>query len=152
MSELKAISGESTIVMDIYSPVAADKLELPLFLESVSAGFPSPADDYLERKLDLNEHLIKNPSSTFFVRVKGDSMINAGIHSGDMLIVDRALNAKHNSIVIAVIDGELTVKRLAYQKNKLFLLAENNNYQPIEITSEMAFEVWGVVTYVIHSV
>ena len=125
---------------------------IPLFLESVSAGFPSPADDYIEMRLDLNDYLIKNPAATFFVRVTGDSMKNAGIFSGDILVVDRSLDPKDGSVVIAVIDGELTVKRLSRESNRIFLLPENNNYQPIEISEEMGFEVWGVVRTVIHSV
>ncbi len=138
--------------LEILLPVINNLVKLPLFLESVSAGFPSPADDYLERRLDLNEHLIKNPASTFFVRVNGDSMINAGIHTGDILVVDRSLDPKHNNIVIAVIDGDLTVKRLSIDKTKISLLPENPKYPKIEITTEMNFEVWGVVRSVIHSV
>ncbi|MFW6276789.1 MAG: LexA family protein, partial [Bacteroidota bacterium] len=119
-------------VIDIFSPGRSGRVELPLFLESVSAGFPSPADDYMEGRLDLNDFLVKNPAATFFVRVTGDSMINAGIHSGDILVVDRALDPKDGNIVIAVINGELTVKRLSRLKNKLFLLPENREYRPIE--------------------
>lgn len=137
-------------VTNIYTPEIGNKIELPLFLESVSAGFPSPADDYLENRLDLNDYLIRNPAATFFVRVTGDSMIDAGIHSGDILVVDRSLTPKDGSVVIAVIDGELTVKRILQKKNKIYLLPENNSFKPIEITSEMHFEVWGVVSYVIH--
>ena len=125
-------------------------LELPLYLSTVPAGFPSPADDYIECKLDLNTHLIKHPAATFFVRASGDSMINAGIFSGDMLIVDKSLEASHGKIVIAAIDGELTVKRLSYQEGKVMLLAENPNYPPIDITAEQALVIWGVVTHVIH--
>lgn len=139
-------------VIDIKLPDQRTEVLLPLFLESVSAGFPSPADDYLEGKLDLNKYLIKNPSATFFVRVTGDSMQNAGIYSGDILVVDRSLTAKDGSIVIAVIDSELLVKRINFIKNKIFLLPENTNYKPIEISGEMKFEVWGVVSTVIHSV
>lgn len=139
-------------VIDIFVPDECEEMKLPMFLMSVSAGFPSPADDYLETKLDLNNFLVKNPSATFFVRVAGDSMIDVGIHTGDILIVDRSLTAKEGSIVIAVINGELTVKRLHINQNKVFLYAENKNYQPIEITEEMNFEVWGVVSNVIHSV
>jgi DNA polymerase V len=149
---LRHIKTTSLEVTDIYTPEINDKIALPLFLESVSAGFPSPAEDYLEGRLDLNEHLIRNPSATFFVRVTGDSMIDAGIYSNDILIVDRSLQPKDGNIVIAVINGDLTVKRLQRAKNKLFLIPENKNYNPIEITSDMNFEVWGVVTTVIHSV
>ncbi len=148
---LKKVISDETKVSEIIIPERDKELNLPLFLESVSAGFPSPADDYIDSKLDLNEHLIKNPPATFFVRVTGDSMLKAGIHSGDILVVDRSIEPKDNHIVIAVIDGELLVKRMRKSRNKLFLLAENPHYKPIEITSQMNFEVWGVVTNVIHS-
>ncbi len=154
MKKLKIVQEEpfqDVKVLEIFSPKVGEKYELPMFLEAVSAGFPSPADDYLESKLDLNDYLIKNHSATFFLRVTGDSMINAGIHTSDILIVDRSLNPKHGSIVIAVINGELLVKRLMLSNNKYYLHAENSKYEPIEITKEMAFDVWGVVTNVIHS-
>ena len=134
----------------IYRLEKGEKCELPLFTSSVSAGFPSPADDYVEAKLDLNEFLIKHPSATFFVRAEGDSMINAGINSGDILIIDKALEASDKQIVIAVVNGELTVKRLRKIKGKVFLAAENPKFKPIEITENMDFAIWGVVTYVIH--
>lgn len=128
------------------------KLALPLFESSVSAGFPNIAEDYVDRSLNLNELLIKHPAATFFVRVKGTSMVNAGINSQDILIVDRALTPTHNKIVIARINGELTVKRLKIAKSRTFLVAENEDFKPIEITPAMDFEVWGVVTCVIHQV
>jgi len=127
------------------------RVPLPLFACPVSAGFPSPAEDYLEGKLDLNQHLIKNPISTFFVRVAGDSMIGAGIHSGDLLIVDRSLEPRDGRVVIAVVDGELLVKRICISRGKVSLTAENPNYPPLILREEMDFEVWGVVTSVIHS-
>jgi len=150
-TKLQKFSTEPVKVIEIMIPEQDVSYKLPLFLESVSAGFPSPADDYMEHKLDLNEFIIKTPAATFFVRVTGDSMNLVGIHSGDILVVDRSLTPKDGSIIIAVIDGELTVKRLQKQKNQIFLLAENPKYKPIQITSEMNFEVWGVVSYVIHS-
>lgn len=125
-------------------------LEIPLYSSTVRAGFPSPADDYIECRLDLNHHLIKHPAATFFVRASGDSMVNAGIFSGDMLIVDKSLEATHGRIVIAAIDGELTVKRLSCQNGRVTLLAENEAYPPIDITTEQALVIWGVVTHVIH--
>ena len=148
---MKKIKSNSLKVTKILKPERRVSVKLPMFLEAVSAGFPSPADDYMEDRLDLNDHLVRNPAATFFVRVTGDSMVDAGIHSGDILVVDRSLNPKDDNIVIAVIDGELTVKRLRTQKTKVYLLPENQNYKPIEITSEMNFEVWGVVTNVIHN-
>lgn len=128
------------------------KFKIPLFQARISAGFPSSAENYLERSLDLNELLIKHPAATFFVRVKGDSMINSGIKSDDILIVDRALTATNNKIVIARIDDELTVKRISMEKNKIILVADNPEYKPIEIKDSMDFEIWGVVTFVIHQV
>jgi DNA polymerase V len=117
----------------------------------VAAGLPSPTEDYSEGKVDLNEHLLKNPDSTFFVRVSGESMIDVGIHPGDLLIVDRSLRPSSGRIIIAVINGELTVKRLLKKdNNKLFLMPENANYPAIEITEAMEFMIWGVVTNVIH--
>ena len=139
-------------VADVYGFEKRTSTELPLFLANISAGFPSPADDYIDKKLDLNEFLIKHPAATFFVRVEGESMINAGIHSGDILIVDRAAHPNNDNVVIAVLEGELTVKRIRRKRGKLYLVADNPEFAPLEITTEMNFEVWGVVTYVIHPV
>jgi DNA polymerase V len=122
----------------------------PLFASLVSAGFPSPADDHLENKLDLNEHLVSHPASTFFVRVSGNSMINAGINDKDILVVDRSLDAKHNDVVIAVLNGELTVKRLQRSASSVSLKPENPDYPLIHISPDMEFSLWGVVTSVIH--
>ena len=135
----------------VYAPDLSTRYALPIFLGRLPAGFPSPADDYLEGKLDLNRHLIKHPAATFFVRVTGDSMIGAGIHSGDLLVVDRSLEPADKHVVVAVLDGELTVKRLFKQNGVLRLLPENLNYQPIEIAPQQTIEIWGVVTSVIHS-
>jgi DNA polymerase V len=123
---------------------------LPLYASTVRAGFPSPADDYIEMHLDLNTHLIKHPAATFFVTASGDSMTGAGIASGDMLVVDRSLEATHGKIVIAAINGELTVKRLSRVAGTVQLLPENNKYQPIEISADEDLVIWGVVTHVIH--
>ena len=141
----------TTKVEIVYQPDLSTACERPVFLERVPAGFPSPAGDYMEGKLDLNEHLVKHPAATFFVRVTGDSMIEKGIHSGDLLIVDRSLEPKDRSIIIAVLDGELTVKQLEKRKGKLRLLPANKNYEPLEISDQQSFEIWGVVTNVIHS-
>ena len=122
----------------------------PLFVEQVAAGFPSPAEDYIDRNLDLNELLIRHPAATFFVRASGDSMIGAGIHSGDILVVDRAVEPTSGRIIIAVVNGEMTVKRIRRQDGKLSLCAENDEYAPIQVGRDMDFEIWGVVTYVIH--
>jgi len=124
--------------------------KLPLFIEPVFAGFPSPADDFIDKKLDLNEHLIKHPTATFFVRVAGDSMQKAGIHNGDILIVDRSLEPRDNSIVIALLDNEFTVKRIKKQKGNLYLVPENSRFKPTRVNEDMDFEIWGVVTHAIH--
>ena len=128
----------------------AASVRLPLFAHPVRAGFPSPADDYVCDTLDLNEHLIPHREATFFVRAKGHSMIGAGIQDNDLLVVDRSLNPVHRSIVIAVIDGEFTVKRLSKRTGKIKLLAENPDYAPIELQEGQELQVWGVVTSVIH--
>ncbi len=138
-------------IKTIYKPEDTEKCECPLFMIPVSAGFPSPADDYIEGSLDLNKHLVKHPAATFFVRVAGDSMINAGIHPDDILIVDRSLDPVDKKVVIAIVNGELTVKRIRIKKDGIYLVAENINYNPVKINKEMEFEVWGVVTNVIHS-
>jgi DNA polymerase V len=123
----------------------------PLMTVGVSAGFPSPADDHIDRMIDLNEKLIRHPPATFFVRVSGDSMIDAGIHSGDTLIVDRALEPRDGQIIVAALDGQYTVKRLKRDGGRVLLVPENACYKPIEVTPERGFEVWGVVTCVIRS-
>lgn len=127
-------------------------VKLPLYLSKVSAGFPSPAEDDLAEKLDLNDYLVKHPSATFLVRANGDSMVNVGIFENDILIVDRSLTPSDGKIVIVAIDGQLTVKRLQKKNGKILLLAENPVYPPIEIHEENEFYIWGVVTNVIHSV
>ncbi len=137
-------------VFEIFAPDTGQKMELPFYVAKISAGFPSPAEDFIERKLDLNEYLIKNPSATFFVKVSGHSMINAGIHDGDILVVDRSLEPSNNKIVIGVVNGEFTVKRLLKKNNKLFLIPENSEYKPIEINETMEASIWGVVTYTIR--
>lgn len=138
--------------IEIFTPENGSHTALPFFVAKISAGFPSPAEDFIERKLDLNEYLIKNPTATFFVKVSGHSMINAGIHDGDILVVDRSLEPANNKIVIGVVNGEFTVKRLLKKNNKLFLMPENPDYKPIEINESMDASVWGVVTYTIRKI
>ncbi|MAZ80672.1 MAG: DNA polymerase V [Rickettsiales bacterium] len=151
--------GSQTIVMRVPIDLSSDiqnfinngnKMKLPLYASKVSAGFPSPADDYIATRLDLNNHIIKNPSATFFVRAVGSSMIKAGIFDGDLLVVDRSLNVTEGRVVIAAIDGELTVKRYCVKDNKPFLMPENDKYPPITINEEQGVYIWGVVTNVIH--
>jgi DNA polymerase V len=122
------------------------KVARPLFGHKVPAGFPSPADDYVEARLDLNDYLVEHKEATFFVRVKGNSMTGAGIFDGDILVVDRSLEPAANHIVIAVIDNELTVKRLTYRNGHPVLKAENPRYNDIELKDGQELQVWGIVT------
>ena len=123
----------------------------PLYENAVQCGFPSPADDFLDLDINLNDYLVKHKSATFCVKVNGSSMNGVGIHSGDVLVVDRAESVKNNSIVLAVIDNEFTVKSIKKNAGKLYLNPANDNYKPIEITEDMNFHIWGVVTFVIHA-
>jgi DNA polymerase V len=148
----KAVRVPLSALGDVLRCVQNQFYRLPFYQHTVSAGFPSPAADDMEDKLDLNELLIKHPAATFFLRVSGSSMIKAGIHHNDILVVDRSLEPVHGKIVIAVLNGELTVKRLHCTAGKVQLVAENNHYPPIDVTPEMEFCIWGVVTSVIHSV
>jgi DNA polymerase V len=139
--------------MEIEPPIPFEKrtsLRLPLVSASVEAGFPSPADDHLERGIDLNEELIRNPAATFLVRVKGESMRDAGIHAGDVLIVDKSLSPTDRKIVVAMIDGNFTVKRFRKRGSQVFLEAENPEFAPIEVTEGQELSIFGVVSYIIH--
>jgi DNA polymerase V len=132
-----------------------EELRLPLIGSRVEAGFPSPADDFIERSLDLNEELVANPIATFFLRASGHSMDGAGIHDGDLLVVDRAITPTSGNIVVAIVDGGLTVKRLTKHGTKALLMpdpsdADQGAYKPIEITIETDATVWGVVTWSLH--
>ena len=127
------------------------RLRIPFFLERVSAGFPSPAQDYVEQTLDLNELCVKHPAATFFVRVEGDSMVEAGIFANDVLTVDRSLKAEHGDIVIACLEGEMTVKELCLRPSPK-LLPRNSAYSPIELNDERDLEIFGVVTSVIRTI
>jgi DNA polymerase V len=124
---------------------------LPFFGTPVPAGFPSPAGDYEEDRLDLNRHLIHNPPATYFVRASGESMLGAGIHPGDLLIVDRSLEPRDGVVVIAAIDGQMTVKRLRLRGRTIRLEPENDRYSPCQIDGDADLVVWGVVTHVIHA-
>jgi DNA polymerase V len=127
-------------------------LPLPLFSGKVAAGFPSPADNYIEKNLDLNELLVHKPAATFFVRAQGESMLGAGIHPNDILVVDRSIEAVPGKIVICALNGELTVKRLERDNEQWQLKAENPAYADILIYDELDMVIWGVVTNVIHAV
>jgi len=139
-------------VTDVYRARPGRRRPLAIFLSRVPAGFPSPADDYVEQTLDLNEHLIQRKSSTYFVRVAGHSMTDAGIHDGDILVVDRAEEPTDRSIVVAALDGELTVKRYRAGEKHHYLVPESETHTPIPIREEQDLVVWGVVQHVIHEV
>jgi DNA polymerase V len=124
---------------------------VPLASSSVSAGFPSPAEDYLEHPLDLNAYVTEHPEATFFVKVQGDSMLYGHIHDGDILVVDKSLEVRPGQVVIAALHGEMVVKRLQYMQGKYMLMPENPAFKPIEITEDFDCLIWGVVTYVLHS-
>ena len=133
-------------------PKKGDSMGQWLVEQGISAGFPSPADDFKEIRISLDRELIKNSESTFYARVSGNSMINAGISDGDMIIIDRSLMAENNKIAVCFLDGEFTVKRIVKRAKKLFLKPENSNYKEIKIEKENNLIVWGIVTYVIKSI
>jgi DNA polymerase V len=151
--------GEPSIVMRVPVSRVSNVYDLvqniykrPLYQSAVPAGFPSPADSETEEMLDLNERLVKHPAATFFVRVSGSSMIRAGIHHDDILIVDRSLEPVPGKIVVAAINGELTVKRLVKEGEAVQLIAENDGYPPITVSESSDLRIWGVVTTVVHAV
>ena len=148
--ETKPVRIPVSMVDRVLRFVRTKEFALPLYAGGVSAGFPSPADDYLEGALDLNEHLVREPAATFFVRARGDSMVGAGIHDGDLLVVDRSEEARNDSVVIASINGELTVKRYVRRDGQVWLEPENPAYQAILLNEEDDVRTWGVVTNVIH--
>jgi DNA polymerase V len=120
--------------------------------EGISAGFPSPADDFKEMRISLDKELVKNKEATFYARVDGDSMIGAGLEDGDLLVIDRSLNPENGKIAICLVDRDFTVKRIKKEKNKLYLMPENKKYKPIEIKEENELIIWGIVEYVIKKV
>jgi DNA polymerase V len=148
----KPVRIPESMVEQVLDFVVSKGHQLPLYGSSVQAGFPSPADDYIEGKLDLNTHLVKHPAATFFVRASGESMVNAGIYPGDILVVDRSLDARHDKIVIVALNGQLTVKRLWQKEGQVMLMPENDSFEPIRVEEGMDMVIWGVVTHVLHQV
>ena len=142
----------TTNTLEIYSANTETSINLPIVEDGISAGFPSPADDFLDLSIDLNKEFVKNPSATFYGRVKGDSMIGAGLNNGDLLIIDKSLEPINDKIAVCFIDGEFTVKRIQIEKEMIWLVAENENYKPIKVTKDNDFVIWGIVTTVIKSV
>lgn len=135
--------------LTFFTPDFESEIRIPYINQGVSAGFPSPALDFLETAIDLNKELIENKKTTFYIKVEGYSMIDAGINDKDILIVDRTLEPSDKKIAVCFIDGEFTVKRLKLEKDSLYLMPENQNYEPIKISEENNFVIWGIVTYVI---
>ena len=128
------------------------KVVLPVAEGGICAGFPSPAQDYMEGGIDLNRELVKNPAATFFGRVKGDSMTGAGIDDGDLIVIDKSLEASEGDIAVCFLDGEFTLKRIHIEKDVLWLVPENPKYRKIKVTADQHFMVWGVVTYSIKDI
>lgn len=142
---------KSTSNIDFYT--ADTTIELGLHMaENIRAGFPSPAEEYIELAFDLNKELIKNPSSTFYGRVRGNSMIDAGINEGDILVIDKSIYPNDGKQAVCYIDGEFTLKTFKITKDEIYLMPANPDFKPIKITPENEFMVWGIVTYVIHKV
>ena len=138
--------------LNFFVPKADNGIGQWLAEEGISAGFPSPADDFKEIRISLDKELVKNKEATFYARVDGDSMIGAGLEDGDLLVIDRSLNPENGRIAVCLIDGDFTVKRIKKEKNKLFLVPENKKYKKTEIKEENELIIWGIVEYVIKKV
>ncbi|ARM30895.1 LexA family transcriptional regulator [Prosthecochloris sp. HL-130-GSB] len=148
MTKLNCVYKASCI--DFYTVDTSTAIDVPLASTDISAGFPSPADDYLDVSLDLNKELIRHPQATFYGRVKGSSMIDAGIQDGDILVIDKAVEPSDGDIAICYLDGEFTVKRIDRKGGALYLMPANDEFEPVRVSRDSSFLVWGVVTYIIH--
>jgi len=151
LEDMSSLKLHITSTLDIYSAMTETTLSLPLASDHISAGFPSPASDFTDRSIDLNKQLIQHPASTFFGRVKGQSMKDEGINDGDLLIIDKSLPPDDGKIAVCFIDGEFTVKRIKLDKDCCWLMPANDAYRPIKVTAENDFLIWGIVTHVIKS-
>lgn len=138
--------------LTIYSPEKTQLKERPIVNEYISAGFPSPAEDFKEVRISLDKELVKNEEATFYARVRGNSMIDANIEDEDLLVIDRSIETRNGKIAVCMIDGEFTIKRLKIEKNCIYLMPENKNYKPIKVAEENELIIWGIVTYVIKKV
>ena len=136
----------TTPTLEFYTPDYSTSMELPYVDAGIRAGFPSPADDFIELSIDLNKHLIKHKDTTFFATVKGHSMKNAGIYDGDLLVIDKSFEPQNDKIAICQIDGSFTVKRIKIEQNVVWLIAENEDFKPIKVTPENELIIWGIVT------
>jgi DNA polymerase V len=152
MSGKKKTASNKDQSVKIYKPQITNKSSVDMYSYHIPAGFPSPAEDFIEKTLDLNEHLIRNKPATFLIKVEGSSMINAGINDGDLLIIDRSIEPRDGHVILGILNGEFTIKRLKIKESKIFLVPENEKFDTIEIKDDMDFKIWGVVTYTIHQV
>ena len=135
--------------LTFFHPDQEQQKSLYLAQEGISAGFPSPADEFKELRISIDQEVVRNEEATFYARVSGESMQGAGLDDGDLLVIDRSLEPQHNKIAVCFIDGEFTVKRLKVGPKGIFLMPENPKYQPIEVTEENELIIWGIVTYVL---
>ena len=147
---LKFLTPKNTL--EFFAPDESQSLEIVLAQTGISAGFPSPADDFRDNKISLDKVLVKNKEATFYAKVSGQSMIGAGLDDGDLLVVDKSLEPTHNKIAVCFVDGEFTVKRLQVTQEGVFLMPANPTYEPIQVTEENNFQIWGIVTHVIKRV
>lgn len=148
----KVLTPSSPSALDFFQPDLTEDLALPISEDRVSAGFPSPAEDMMENSLDLNKEFIKHPASTFYARVRGMSMMDEGIHDGDLLIIDKSINPTNGCLAVCYIDGEFTLKRVQIEKECILLVPANPKFQPIRVTEDNDFLIWGIVQYVIKKV
>jgi DNA polymerase V len=148
---MRALQLHSTSSIEIYAAQSDTVLALHVVSSGISAGFPSPAMDFIDLTIDMNKHLVKHPSATFYGRVKGMSMKDAGIHDGDLLVIDKSIRPTNDKIAVCYIDGDFTVKRIKIEQECVWLIPENETYLPIKVTSENDFVIWGIVTYVIKA-
>jgi DNA polymerase V len=150
MTSMKLSHIHSGPVLDFFTADVTTTLELPFAGTGISAGFPSPAEEFEEISLDLNKALVKHPAATFYARVKGSSMTDAGIRDGDLLVIDKAIDPGEGDIAVCFLDGEFTVKRIALKSDGMYLMPANSAFKPIRINEESEFQIWGIVTYIIH--
>lgn len=140
------------VTIDIFPPDLSSELKLPFADQGIQAGFPSPAQDYISDRIDLNQEIVTHPASTFYGRVNGDSMIGENIEEGDLLVIDRSIEPSDGDLAVCCLDGEFTLKRIRLEADRVWLIPANENFDPILVTTDHRFQVWGVVTYTIKQV
>ncbi|UMB61837.1 translesion error-prone DNA polymerase V autoproteolytic subunit [Lutibacter sp. A80] len=135
-----------------YIPETSGSIVRPIVNEDIAAGFPSPAEDFKEIRISLDKELVQNENATFYARVRGNSMVDANIEDGDLLVIDRSIETRDGKIAVCMLDGEFTIKRLKVEQDCMYLMPENSNYKPIKVTEENELIIWGIVTYVVKKV